>query len=195
MPGPVLGVTVAETLKRGFIASVLVSSGHALIELLWVIGISLGVFNILKDPIFGKMISLLGGGLLLWMGISMATEVFRGKPVLSLDEGRGSNRKMGPLLAGAVATIANPFWHIWWATVGTTYIVQAKSSGFGSDGSAAFYIGHILSDYSWYCLVGFVVAFGKGFMSDRVYKFLIFGCGIFLIGMGFYFLSTAQMIF
>ncbi|HEY3298723.1 MAG TPA: LysE family transporter, partial [Armatimonadota bacterium] len=49
MPGPLLTVTVSQTVRRGFIASVLLMIGHALLELVLVAGLIFGLGGVLKN--------------------------------------------------------------------------------------------------------------------------------------------------
>ena len=116
----------------------------------------------------------------------MGLDGFRGT-ALSLKHS-GGQRSLGPLVLGGVTSASNPYWYLWWATVGAAYIARARASGLGSVGSVAFFGGHILSDLVWYSLVGLMVTMGKKFLSDRVYKALLVLCGIFLVGMGISFL-------
>ena len=83
-------------------------------------------------------------------------------------------------LGGAVFSVTNPFWSLWWVTVGATFMAESHSLGLGALGIAAFYLGHILSDYSWFSLVSLAVASGRRVMSRSVYKGVVLVCGLFL---------------
>ena len=71
MPGPLLTVTVSESVRTGFKAGPLLITGHALLESLLVIAIVLGLAPFLKAPLVMGIIALVGGGMLLWMGVDM----------------------------------------------------------------------------------------------------------------------------
>ena len=186
VPGPVLTVTIAETVRRGFAASSLIVLGHGIVELAWVVALSLGIATLSSGSAATAFISIAGGVILMWMGVAMGLDGFRGA-ALSLKHSEGK-RSLGPLVLGGVTSASNPYWYLWWATVGAAYIARARASGLGSAGSVAFFGGHILSDLVWYSLVGLMVTMGKKFLSDRVYKVLLVLCGIFLVGMGISFL-------
>jgi len=47
--------------------------------------------------------------------------------------------------------VANPYWIIWWATIGLGYILYSWLFGFWD--IASFFSGCILSDMAWYSLV------------------------------------------
>ncbi|MFQ6041994.1 MAG: LysE family transporter [Candidatus Poribacteria bacterium] len=74
MPGPVLAVTITETLKRGFMAAVFIVLGHSLLEFFTVILLSLGVGTVLNNTIAVGIIGIVGGGVLLWMTIGILKE-------------------------------------------------------------------------------------------------------------------------
>ena len=93
------------------------------------------------------------------------------------------------MLGGATVSILNPYWSLWWATIGLGYILWATD--LGAVGVASFYTGHILSDIVWYSLVAFAIASGRRIMTPEVYRGLIVVCGLFLLVLGGFFLYSA----
>jgi threonine/homoserine/homoserine lactone efflux protein len=188
MPGPLLSVTVAEAARRGAWAGPLVITGHAFLELFLILAVIMGLGPYLKAPPVIGTISLLGGITLLVMGVDMA----RKAASLSLC-GEKSPAKQGatdhPVLLGIFGSLANPYWIIWWATIGLGYLVTARQ--FGVAGILAFFIGHITADYGWYILVALGVSRGKGLVSDKGYRLLVRSCGLFLVCFGGWFLNSA----
>jgi len=87
-----------------------------------------------------------------------------------------------------LVSIANPFWLLWWATVGSTYLLWSLTVGIM--GVALFYIGHILSDLSWYSLVSLLVARGRRMINNTTYRWLLGVCGLALLALGGYFLVS-----
>lgn len=71
MPGPLVTLTVRESLRRGFWAGPIVALGHGLIELLLVVGMALGLKQFLDEGPFTAAVALVGGAFLLWMGYHM----------------------------------------------------------------------------------------------------------------------------
>jgi hypothetical protein len=55
---------------------------------------------------------------------------------------------------------------------------------------ASFFIGHILADFAWYALVAFIVATGRKFMKAAVYRGLLIVCGLALLSLGGYFVTS-----
>ena len=181
MPGPLLTATIGESLRRGFVAGPLLVAGHAILELALVAAVLLGLAPFLQQPAVFGVIALAGGVILLWMAWGM----FRSLPRLSLSWERGERRGNHPLAAGILLSAANPYWIIWWATIGLGYILYSR--GFGLAGVAFFFAGHILADLLWYSLVSAAVAGGRHFLTDRIYRGLIAACAAFLVLFALYF--------
>ena len=201
MPGPVLTVTIGETAARvrgrqadadgacatrraqwsGALAGPLVVLGHAILEILLVAAILLGLGKILTfGPVIGS-VGVVGGLVLLWMGWGMVA----GLKDLRLETAVDGQQRLHPVVAGFLTSLSNPYWALWWATVGLGYI--ALSMRLGLTGLAFFYAGHILSDLAWYSSVSVTLALGRRLLTDRTYRGLVTACAVFLLGFGLYF--------
>ena len=189
MPGPLLTVTVSESTQRGAVAGPMMILGHGILELALVLALLSGMAPFLKrDGVF-VVISLAGGIILFWMAISM----FRSLPSLHLDLTEEEQKPRNLIIAGIILSLANPYWTIWWATIGLGYIMHSVK--FGIAGVVAFFVGHILADLAWYALISFSVAKGRSFFTDTVYRRLIGGCAIFLvIFAGYFFYSGIEKL-
>ena len=190
-PGPLLTYTITESLKKGFIAGPLITLGHALIELVLVIILTLGI-NIFtySDKIFA-IIGAIGGLYLAWMAYGMLIK----SPVFDLATRKSeSNLKQfgNQIFGGILLSITNPFWGIWWTTIGLSYLIWARNTGVL--GIASFYTGHIMSDFLWYGLVSFGIGSGRHLISPQIYKGLMLICGLFVLGLAFYFIFSALNI-
>jgi len=193
MPGPLLTYNINATLRRGFIAGPLLIIGHSLLELALIILIMLGFNKYLADPVFTAVLGIIGGGVLLWMSYGMIRSSL--KKEISVEDSINYNkdRQKGLILPGVLLSISNPYWVLWWATIGLTYLT--KSYKFGITGIAVFYLGHILSDFSWYSFVSWIVAMGKKIMSDRLYRILIIVFGLLLLYFaGFFILDGIKLL-
>jgi threonine/homoserine/homoserine lactone efflux protein len=180
MPGPLLTVTINESYRRGFIAAPLLVAGHAVLEGALIILLVLGLDRVVGNDIFFGVVGVAGGAFLFWMGLGMAIDVRDGK--LHLDLHGQPRTRSGPFLAGFTFSLSNPYWFLWWATFGLSWLL--RSMELGVVGVLSFYTGHILADLLWYFLVAFLVVTGKRFLSDRVYNYLILACGVFLVILG-----------
>ncbi len=181
MPGPLLTLTIAETVRRGPIAGPLLILGHAILEGVVVGLVFFGAAEIIQHPVVFSSVAILGGSMMLWMGCNM----LKGLPTLQLKLEAEKTDGLHPVIAGAVISLANPYFTIWWATIGLSYLVVAHEAGLV--GVVVFYLFHILSDLVWYCFVSGTVAYGKRFLSDRGYRIMVGACAVFIVGFGLFF--------
>ncbi len=184
MPGPVLTVTIAEATKRGFWAGPLIVLGHGIIEFSLFVALVLGVGTLLKHDLVFGIVGVGGGIVLIGMGIGMVRGTKTATLKLDLDAGERSR----PVIAGLLTSISNPYFIIWWATIGLSYIALSQQHGIMGLGS--FYSGHIMADVVWYFAVAAAVTVGKKIMSDHTYRWIIGLCGGFLVLLGLYFGSA-----
>ena len=183
-PGPLLALDIREAARIGFRAGPYISFGHALLELGVVILLALGLSRLLQQDLVVASIGLLGGAFLLWMGWRILR--YPVQDMLSATAARASFSPGRPVLGGILVSLSNPFWTLWWATIGVSYMVWALQ--LGAIGLASFYTGHILSDIAWYSLVAFLVASGRRFMGTGVYRGVMVLCGLSLWVIAGYFI-------
>jgi threonine/homoserine/homoserine lactone efflux protein len=190
MPGPVLTVTIAETTRRGFWAGPLIVLGHGIIEFALFVALVLGLGSLLEHDLVFGIVGVGGAIVLMGMGASMLWGTKTATLKLELSEGERSR----PVMAGLLTSISNPYFIIWWATIGLSFI--ATSQRLGIMGLGFFYSGHIMADVVWYFSVAAAITMGKKIMNDRMYQMIIGLCGSFLVLLGIYFgFSGLQALF
>ncbi|MHB8880788.1 MAG: LysE family transporter [Thermodesulfovibrionales bacterium] len=183
VPGPLLTITVSESLKKGFRAGPLIILGHGILELAIVLLLFFGITPLLTAERTKAFISLTGGLILIIMGIMLLKDARKARLVFKAEEGR---KGMNLVLTGIVGSISNPYWIIWWMTIGFGYLVSSMRSGVA--GAAAFYIGHIAADLAWYSMVSGAVAKGRHAMGEAGYRYMLYACGVFLLFFGGWFI-------
>ncbi|MDH3999140.1 MAG: LysE family translocator [Desulfuromonadales bacterium] len=181
MPGPLLTVTIDETLRRGPWAGPLLVLGHGLLEVIVVLLVLAGLGDWINQPAVFSVIALAGCIMLLWMAYGM----LRSLPQLRLDLSGEARAGLHPVLAGALVSLANPYFTVWWATIGLGYLVVAAEAG--TIGVIVFFIFHLLSDLVWYAFISGSVSLGRNFLTVRAYRGLVGFCAVFLLGFGLYF--------
>ncbi len=181
MPGPLLTLTVTEATRRGALAGPLLIAGHALLEAILVMLLLSGLADLVQSPLIFSLIALLGGAMLIWMGWSM----MRSLPGLSLELSATETSRFSPIVSGALISLANPYFTLWWATVGIGYLVVTTERGLS--GGITFYLFHILADLLWYSLIALAVSRGRALLTDKAYRGLIGACALFLLLFGGYF--------
>ncbi|MDP3063931.1 MAG: LysE family transporter [Chloroflexota bacterium] len=189
-PGPLLAYNIRETARRGFWAGPWIATGHSILEAAVVALLAVGALQFMQGDVAFATVALIGGGFLLWMGYGMVRHPGIAAPAQLAGGADGpvqARRFNHPLLGGIAVSLANPFWIVWWATIGLNYIHWSQTLGLGLLGIAAFYVGHILADYAWYGLVSAGIASGRRILTDSFYRGLILACGLFLWAMAGYF--------
>ncbi len=184
MPGPLLTLTISEATSRGSVAGPLLISGHAVLELILLTGLLFGLGPLFKNEYFFIIIAFLGGLIMIWMAYGM----FKSLPTLTVSNSVTTSKKKNLFMAGILMSLANPYWIIWWATIGLGYIVSSLE--YGWLGVTLFFIGHITGDMIWYFAISFTIGKGKKLFTDKIYRILIAVCGTFLTGYAFYLVAS-----
>ena len=125
------------------------------------------------------------------MAASIIYSVVKKRVRLDLDKTRikgnlGTKNTFIIVGKGILISLANPYWYIWWLTIGAAFMVRSVTISFG--GVSAFYIGHILADFIWFLFVGFVVSTGRRFLNQKVYIGILLACSAFLVYLGIRFI-------
>ena len=153
-PGPLFAATLAEGRKNP-LSGLIVSTGHAVVEIPLIL--ALYAFGLTLTQAERRILAIAGGAVMLYLAY------------LELKGGEKEEFKGGSLFAGAAMTALNPYFIMWWLTVGLTLIT--KSVEFGLVGLILFIVAHEMCDYVW---LGFVSAFsGKiAAMGEKLTKVL-----------------------
>jgi threonine/homoserine/homoserine lactone efflux protein len=188
VPGSLLAVVVKETLLVGWKAGPVMMIGHALLELVAAILLTTGLIVFARARGVQGAIGLLGGAVLVYLGVATC-QVSGGEAAAALTaagaHGAGVSRGEGwlALIAlGATMSMVNPYWWLWWATIGPAHIGWATARG--RTASGVYFVGHILADVTWYSAVSIALAAGRTLLSPAILTGIYIGAGVFLIGMG-----------
>lgn len=190
VPGPMLTVTISDSLKKGFIAGPLIVLGHFIAELSLILLIFGGLGFLIGSSTSAFIIGTLGGFVMVLMGYRI---VYSSNSLKEIKEENEISKRYGPVLSGFLTSVANPFFFIWWATIGWAFIFKGLELA-GFFGVLAFIIGHWTSDLGWFSLVSFFTSRGSHVMTEKHYKIMMNASGVFLMILGVYFLLNAQKI-
>jgi len=180
MPGPVTAVTVTKGSRR-VSAGALIAVGHGLIELPLIVLIYFGLASFFELNGVRIGVGLAGGLVLLWMSWSM----FRNMPSVF---GEHRETTHGSVVAGIATTAANPYFFVWWATVGAALLTSARE--FGGAGVAAMGVTHWLCDFGWLWLVSWAVFKSKPLWTQKVNRVVFGVCSAVLAGFGVWFIYS-----
>lgn len=190
VPGPLTISAIERAMRYGAAAALFVALGHSAIELPTTVLLSLGL-HLADVKLVKVLIGIIGGSVLTFMGISMIHTMVS---VNGVSAGMGLNRRaqLSSLLAGVTSSLSNPYWFVWWLTVGASMI--SFSLRVGTIGVSVFYVGHILGDIIWLMFVSIAVDRGISVIGGNVHRALIKWCGIFMIVFGFLFIVMALRV-
>ncbi|MCM8820857.1 MAG: LysE family translocator [Candidatus Omnitrophica bacterium] len=181
-PGPLLTLVVAKSLEYGRKAGPVIIGGHAALEIVIVCILVLGLGKIINSPAVVKTISTGGALILIFFGISIINSI----PEVSFNisaERYGASATL--FFQGITMSIANPYWTVWWLTVGLGLLITARDMGI--KGLSFFFTGHILADLIWYSFVSYSIGKSKRIISQNIYRKILVVCGLILILFGLYF--------
>jgi len=181
MPGPVTAVTVAKGRESGH-AGALIALGHGAIEIPLMILIYLGFAQLFSYEIVRRTIGFVGGLMLGFMGVQM----FRARGYV---EGEERKLKFSSLFSGVTTTGANPYFFLWWATIGSALVVN--SALFGLMGFLLFALVHWSCDFFWYLFISQAVHKSRRLWNPRVHQFVFGVCAAILIVFGVWFVYSA----
>jgi threonine/homoserine/homoserine lactone efflux protein len=189
-PGPVSAAIVSESPRSGWLVGPIVTTGHALLELVMVILIGIGLAAGLASPGIQRAIALGGGMLLIFLGGSYLVSALRRQMHLPQPDQLAARRPPGALLSlGLLTTLSNPFWYAWWVTVAAGCLMEAQRLGLETVG--VFYLGHIGTDFGWNSLLSSVTSAGRGWLTQTRYRALIVLTGVAMAYFGVVFLRSA----
>jgi threonine/homoserine/homoserine lactone efflux protein len=210
MPGPLFTYTIAKAVqapRRGFLVGLWVCLGHAALEALLITGLLAGLSELLHSRLLIWVVGGLGSLLLLYMGVGQLRDAIRGRvpqlaaggsPVPGVAPAAAASpagtapaaatglQRLPSAVGGAVVSMSNPYWWIWWATVGSAFLVQYRI-GWGTwPLLAAFFLGHEAGDLAWYLTVSSLLHWGRRRISPRLYRGILAACGIFVSAFAVY---------
>ncbi len=184
-PGPTLVATINASIAGDWTTGLKVSLGHVIVELFLVLLILMGMATVALP--YASAIAGLGGIALIAFGIL----TIAGSRKASMRT-TSTQTAANPYIAGFITSAANPYFWIWWLSIGSAMVLAGLQGGLVLVG--VLMIGHWSADILWLTLVSTSVSRGRTIISDRSYHKIIALCGIFLILFGAYYLSRLLVL-
>jgi threonine/homoserine/homoserine lactone efflux protein len=172
-PGPITAVAVGRGGESPY-AGVLVALGHGLVEFPLIAVVAWGLGALVDAPWVRTAIALVGGVVLLVLGIGM----LRNRQGAATKE---PERRV-PLIAGLLLSVGNPFFLIWWVTVGAALV--ARSLQFGVWGPLVLGVVHWSVDLTWCTFLSALSYRGRRTFGPRFHETVLVLCGAFLVLFG-----------
>lgn len=177
-PGPLFAASIAKGYTDKA-AGVKIALGHGLVEfpLMAIIALSLGY--VFENTAVRLAIGLVGGALMIFLGSMMLRKykdaVQDGSEYIPYDS----------ITAGALTTSLNPYFLLWWATIGAWLMMNAK--WFGPIVVVVFAVVHWSCDLGWYMLTSYTVFRTKHLWTPRIHQLVFMACGVIMVVFGLYF--------
>ena len=198
-PGPLLTYTIiksAKTKRRGYLMGLWIITGHAILEMGIVILLLLGFSFVLKNIAIVRIIGVSGGLILILFGASIIRDIINGnistnflnsREELNKNPGLIENKGIeNPIFGGIMVSMSNPYWWVWWATIGFAFMIQFNISFEKWPKLIAFFLGHEAGDLIWYLLVSTLAFFGLRHMNRKAYYGILMCCALFMVLFGIY---------
>jgi threonine/homoserine/homoserine lactone efflux protein len=185
LPGPMTAAVIQKG-GREKLTGIYVSFGHGMVEVPIILLMYFGAASLFESEWTRFAIGIAGGIYLLYM----AKDLLR--PAENFKEIKQVNAPSS-LRAGIVLSMGNPYFLIWWATVGLGLVLGA--AGFGIKRLVLFIMVHWLCDLLWYSLLSLVSFKGVKVFGEGFYRKVSILCGLALLFFGGVFLySSAKLI-
>lgn len=180
-PGPLFAANIAHGLRGGARSGIKMAIGHTIVELPLVILLGIGVFSLELFPEFRTIISIFGAITLFVFAAMQIKTIFRNKETTA-------NLKQGPLVSGILLSALNPFFIIWWLTIGFKLISDAMLI-WAFSGILILFILHIWMDFAWLGAISYLASKSSKILSNKHYKIIMIGLSVMLVYFGITFLE------
>ncbi len=187
-PGIVTAITIAKSYKSPWTGPY-VALGHAVTEIPLILLVYFGFAHFFEKTVVQIILSLAGGSMFIFLGIV----ILRARTSITQE---GKDLPYSAFTAGILTSLLNPFFWLWWATVGSMLVMKLQD--FGVTGLILFIITHWSCDLIWLSTISFFVFYTQRFWGSRALKvqegiFII--CSLLLVGFGgWYLVSGIQLI-
>jgi threonine/homoserine/homoserine lactone efflux protein len=184
-PGPVTATAITMGTRSRWAGS-LVAVGHGIVEFPLMVLIIFGLGTIFQKTSAQIAIGILGGFALLYMAYGMFKT--NSHPI----DAQGGAKKDKPVLAGVILTVSNPYFLIWWATVGLGLATSATKLGLHA--FVLFAVVHWLVDFMWVTALSFASFHGTTLFGPKVQQRVMQVCAGAMLFFGLFFLYKAGVM-
>ena len=183
-PGPLFFQTITQGTKTGARSGFIFSISHTIVEFSLIMLLAFGLLAVKNEVFIRNIIGILGGVVLIAFGLYQILGLFRKNDFVK-KEVISSHRLF---IIGILFTGLNPYFILWWLTVGSNLILLALEFA-ALAGVIFMFICHVWMDYVWLTGVAYFAKKGVNALGTRWYRGLIGLFGIILIYFGITFLG------
>jgi len=187
-PGPLFFQTIAQGAKTGARSGLIFSVAHTVVEFSLIMLLAFGLLAVKDNVVVRDTIGVLGGVVLIAFGVYQILGVFRIKQVKQKD----AASSYGLFVIGLLFTGLNPYFILWWLTVGSNLILLALEFA-ALAGVVFMFLCHVWMDYVWLTSVAYFAKRGVNALGSRWYRALLGVFGAILIYFGVSFLGDVVL--
>lgn len=181
-PGPLFFGLLMHGSEEGARAGFTCAVGHMLVELPLVLALSLGLLAATSQPAIKSVIGVVGGIGLICFGSLQIYDTLKNKPEFG-DASKTRSIPASSLILGLGLTALNPYFILWWLTIGSVLIVQALAFA-AITGVLIMYLAHVWMDYAYLTTIAHLGKKGRKVIGSRYYKLVLIAFGLILIYYG-----------
>lgn len=184
MPGPVFAATVAKGYKDKN-AGMKIALGHGIVEFPLIGIMAIGFSSFFENQAVKIAIGIIGGSILVYLGYNMIR--------MRKDAEKEGEKYLPyhPIIVGMITTVSNPYFFLWWASIGLLLILSVLE--FGLLALILFAIIHWSCDFVFDYAVSFAVFKSKKLWFEK-WQNIVFGIlGTFMIILGIYFIISPSL--
>jgi len=185
-PGPLFFTNISHGTKSGAKGGLAFSVGHTIIELSLVIFLAFTLQIVINEPSIKLVVGVTGGTALLVFGVLQIRGALSSKSAVASEK---QPTLKNPLLLGTVFTGLNPYFILWWLTIGLTLIITALELA-SFVGVFIMYISHVWMDYTWLIGTAYLAKKGTNLAGRKGYRILMVIFGAILIYFGLFYLIS-----
>ncbi len=185
-PGPLFVTNMLYGTRGSAASGVKMAHGHAVIEVCVVAALAASLFSAASlISGYSNVIALVGGAAILGFAALQVAGAIKNK-----EPEPSRKQRHGPFVAGMLMTGLNPFFLIWWSTVGLKLVSDSAYFGLAAGVMMLFFM-HVWMDYAWLGTTAYLASRGRQILKSRYYRMLVLGLVSFLVYYGVQFILSA----
>jgi threonine/homoserine/homoserine lactone efflux protein len=188
-PGPLSFGILMQGSKEGARSGFSCAIGHTLVEFPLVLALALGLLAVASQPMIKSVIGLVGGVGLIGFGVFQIYETVKNRTKPN-EEPRTRSLPASSVVLGLALTGLNPYFILWWLTIGSVLIVQALAFA-AIIGVLIMYVSHVWMDYAFLTTLAYFSKKGKSIVGSKYYKAVLIAFGLILVYYGLSFAIDA----
>ena len=207
-PGPLFFTNLIYGSRQGSHAGIKIAYGHTIVELplIIILALSLSNFSYLhltsKENL--KIIGLIGGVSIVLFSLIQVRSITKRNAVESAADAvnkknyffKINSKRNEPIILGIIFSALNPFFLIWWSTIGLKLISDSIILFGVVLGILCTFLFHIWMDYAWLMVTSYMISKGISILKTKFYYvlFLVLSIVLALYGLYIIVLNIVQAI-